>query len=115
MKKKLFSLFGAAIFISCLSLVSNASDISEKKSPVIVPINSAQSQPQNKETQKTISQKVKNDIKQTEQNTKNAAKDVEKNVKKDMTKVDNKLKQTGKNIEQDTKQDINKLKKDIKK
>lgn len=115
MKKKLFSLFGAAIFISSLSLVSNASELSEIKTPVLVPINSAQSQQQTKDSQKPLSQQIKSNIKQTEKNTKNAAKDVEKNVKKDMTKVDNKLKQTGKNIEQDTKQDINKLKKDIKK
>ena len=68
MRKKLFSLCVAAIFVSCSSLVSEASDIVEVKSPpVFVPINTAKSATQTQSAKKPLSQNVKNDLKQAEQ------------------------------------------------
>ena len=116
MRKKLFSLCVAAIFVSCSSLVSEASNIVEVKSPpVFVPINTAKSATQTQSAKKPLSQNVKNDLKQAEQKTKNAAENAEKNVKKDLKQADKKLLQTGKDIEQGTKKEINKLKDDTKK
>ena len=81
MRKKLFSLCVAAIFVSCSSLVSDASDIVEVKSPpVFVPINTAKSATQTQSAKKPLSQNVKNDLKQAEQKTKNAAENAEKAV-----------------------------------
>ena len=116
MKKKLFSLCVAAIFASCSSLASDASDIVEVKTPpVFVPINAAQSSTQTQSAKKPLSQTVKDDMEHAEKTTKKAAKKAGQTGKKDLKQTDKKLQQTGKDIEHGTKNEVNRLKNDTKK